>query len=224
MILICPQCQTQIDARGYPAGQVITCSNCKKRLTIPGAAVAHPPVSPVYLPVPVPATNPFEFQENEEDIEEERRDRRGVLEERREIRKERQAERTIRSVEREVSIISIAAIALSVTTFLFVASGLLFGRALPWYGGIAATFGIPGAISGIICGIIGIFKPGRSRMISIIATSIGALLLLIMIPLLWMMILNNEPKEKQDKRSYTHNSSIRFTAKTQASNASSSGS
>ncbi len=72
-------------------------------------------------------------------------------------------------------------------------SGLLFAKSLPVYGGIGGTLGVPGAIASLIAGIIGVLRPGRTRLFSGIACGIGAILILFMIPLLWMLLTQKNP-------------------------------
>ena len=183
MIVTCPQCQTQIDAGGAAPGQTILCKRCQIRLALPAAA------GPIYIPVPSARTrNPLDFNDTDEDLQEERSDRREQLGERREARHERREERKIRGLEREGNMVGIAALATAGTTGLLVLSGLLFVKSLSLFAGIAGSLGVIGALASLVLGFIGVLRPGRSRTLSGIATGIGAVLILFLIPLLWVTL------------------------------------
>ena len=193
MIHSCPQCQTALDVSGVEPGHLAVCTRCQHHFQVPGKILAMP-AAPRYIPVPFPMPhNPLDFTETEEDIEEERRDRRETLSERREVRDERRQDRKIRGLERESGMLGIAALALAGTTFLLVLSGLMFAKSLPFYGGIGGVLGVPMSIGSLIAGFVGVLRPGRSRLYSGIACGLGAFLLLIMIPLLWVLLTQKNP-------------------------------
>jgi len=188
MILACPQCQTTLNVSGVEPGRLAVCQQCQHHFQVAGKILAQP-AAPRYIPVPFPMPhNPLDFTETEEVIEEERRDRREILVERRELRDDRREDRKIRGLERESGMLGIMALAFAGTTFLLVLSGLLFAKSLPLYGGIGGVLGVPMAIGSLITGFIGVLRPGRTRLYSGIACGLGAFLLLIMIPLLWVLL------------------------------------
>jgi len=141
------------------------------------------------MPMPF---NTLDFNATDEDIEEERRERKDKLTERREIRDDHRQDRKIRGLERDSNMLGVLALAFAGTTFLFVLSGLLFAKSLPFYGSLAGTLGVPGALACLIMGFIGVLRPGRSRMFSGIACGIGCFLLVILIPLFWVLISAKE--------------------------------
>ena len=193
MILVCPQCQTSLDVSGVEPGRLAVCQQCHHHFQVPGKILARQ-AAPQYFPAPYPMPhNPLDFTENVEDIEEERRDRRDTLAERRELRDDRREDRKIRGLERESGMLGITALALAGTTLILVLSGLLFAKSLPFYGGIGGTLGVPMAIGSLITGFIGVLRPGRTRLYSGIACGVGAFLLLIMIPLLWVLLSQKNP-------------------------------
>lgn len=198
MTLICPHCQTRLKANKPSPDGVYTCLSCQGKFDLPVEGRPLPPdpppktsinpyPAPIVVPIPVNMMNggnPFEF--DEEEMREEKQ-------ERKERRDERRDERKLRGLDRKTNPLGVASLALSVTTLVFMCSGLAFRRDLPLYTGAAGCLGVPGSLSGLICGIIGLCKPGRPKLLAGIGTGIGAMILLLMVPLTFLDL--TQPKK-----------------------------
>lgn len=151
---------------------------------------APPHQGPIFIPVPIPMAqppNPLDF--TDEEIDEERRDRREVREERRDERQVRKSERRYRHLEVGGNPVGVVGFAFAVTTVVLVMAGMIFHKDLKFYTGVAGVLGFPGALAALICGIIGCTRPGRPKLLAGIAACAGGLVLLVFLPLLWLLLL-----------------------------------
>ena len=186
MILICPHCGHRTEYQRQPSNGVYLCRSCQGKFSLPVEPPLPPEASssqplrsvpaPIVVPIPVNMgeMNPFAFDPDE--IEDERRDRK-------ERREESRDERQLRKLERQSNPLGITSLAISITTLLLMCSGLGFRTELPFYTGLAACLGIPGSLAGLVCGIIGLCRPGRPRILAGVGTGVSAVILLLFIPL-----------------------------------------
>jgi membrane protease YdiL (CAAX protease family) len=90
--------------------------------------------------------------------------------------------------DRSSNLIGAAGFALGATTLLFVLSAGAAFKELPAYLGCATCIGLPTALVGLVCSIIGSLRKGRPKLFSILGIAVGALLVLGVLPSALLML------------------------------------
>ncbi len=127
------------------------------------------------LPIAVSTKLPELVEEKIEDLRD-RRDHR---------RERRQFERDDRSSNR----IGTAGLAMNATALLLLTSGAVFAADLKVYAWIVTLLAIPMVLVGLPCSFVGALRVGRPQSLSWIGVGLGALLLLVLIPVMFLKIL-----------------------------------
>jgi hypothetical protein len=70
-------------------------------------------------------------------------------------------------------------------------SGAAIHKQLPLYLGVVTCCALPLTLTGTICSIVGVLRPGRTYWLSIVGIVLGALLILGMIPGAVIMLKQN---------------------------------
>jgi hypothetical protein len=147
------------------------CPGCQMRLKPARALPIMQPLPPIIVQVP---TDPFDF------IEEKKAD----LRERREAREE---SRRYHREDRQSNFTGIAGFAMNVTVLLVLLSGWMFAKSLPAYLYITASLAVPVSIAGLVLCIVASLTPSRQRLFALTGAGIGALLVLFLLPLSFLL-------------------------------------
>ncbi|MCX7664853.1 MAG: hypothetical protein N2112_04850 [Gemmataceae bacterium] len=200
MIIVCPHCQARLKTDKPSSTGVYICKSCQGKFELPMEGRPLPPnppepaniqrfPPPIVIPMPMPdpnSFNPFAFVD-EDEIQD-------VKKERREIRQERREEREFRGLDRRSNPTGTLSLAFSVAALFLMCSGLSVRKDLPAYTGTTSCLALPGALIGLILGIVGACKPGRPKLLAIIGASIAGLILLL-IPMTYIDLI--EPKHRR---------------------------
>ncbi len=72
--------------------------------------------------------------------------------------------------------------------FIFLFSAAAAYKELPFYLGCASCFGVPTALAGLICSIIGCLRTGRPKLFSVLGVILGMVLILGVLPAAFIML------------------------------------
>ena len=171
--ITCHHCGELVDPGDARQGDWVECPRCEAEVQVPITAMkkrrsGSDDMPQVVFPVMLPT-------EQESELTEER------IQDLRETRRYRNEDRAGNPV-------GLVGFAIGVTTFLLLAGAMVMYKALPVYLGFAACIGVPAALAGLMCSIIGSLLVGRPRMFSIIGAGIGGFLILIGLPLAFLLL------------------------------------
>ena len=86
------------------------------------------------------------------------------------------------------NLVGAAGFALGATTLVFVLSAGAMFQELPAYLGCASCVGLPTALIGLVCSIIGALRKGRPKFFSILGVIVGGILILGVLPAAFLML------------------------------------
>ena len=148
MPVTCHHCGEPVDVGDVDQGDWIECPHCEAEVQVPITTIkkrdkSRPADAPqVVFPVMLPT-------EQESELTEERI-------------KDLQETRRYRHEDRAGNPVGLVGFAIGVTTFLLVGGAMVLYKALPVYLGFAACLGVPAALAGLMCSIIGSLLVGSS--------------------------------------------------------------
>lgn len=80
--------------------------------------------------------------------------------------------------------------ALGVTVLLFMCSGFAASKELPFYLGLTTCLGLPTALAGLVCSLIGCTRKGRPKLLALCGAALCGLLVLMVIPAALIQLKN----------------------------------
>ncbi len=172
----CPECGERVRAVDASEGDTIECPHCEAQLEVPRETRT---MKKVGTPGPI-AVQPIVVLPTAEDSE--------LVEER---KKDLQETRRYRKEDRAGNPIGIAGFALSLTTLLFLFGAAVMYRQLPVYLWFVAILSVPTSLLGLVFSIIGSLLVGRPKLFSLIGVGIGALLIVVALPISFLLLKSN---------------------------------
>ncbi|MBI2807411.1 MAG: hypothetical protein HYX68_20710 [Planctomycetes bacterium] len=86
------------------------------------------------------------------------------------------------------NLIGAAGFALGLTTLIFLFSAAAAHRELPIYLGCASCVGVPTALAGLVCSIMGCLRRGSPKLFSFFGLAIGVFLILAALPAAFLIL------------------------------------